>query len=183
MFIRLSPDDMNTKVLAFEFLLCRLLSWKAELMRVPINQVRLSKTQALKLLFLASSIRLKDGDDLLDVFDKFYAMQFGPVESDVYNAITDRSLSFVSFDGESQLYVDDRSAEIRNQQLQSRIVESVEQLRIANPKLVLEQATSLVCITHKWRCWKQAYLTAQQLERGSFYMSKKSIRESNSIFE
>lgn len=174
---------MNTKVLAFEFLLSRLLSWKSELVRVPINQVRFSKTQALKLLFLASSMKSKDGHDLLDVFDNFYAMQFGPVESDIYNAISNRSLSYISLDEDSLLYVNSLSVAECEEGLRLRIVESIDLLRSANPRIVLEQATSLVGITHKWRCWKQAYLTAQLLERGSYFMTTKSIRESNSIFE
>ncbi|MBQ4419395.1 MAG: hypothetical protein II870_07130, partial [Synergistaceae bacterium] len=38
-----------------------------------------------------------DGRDLLDIFDNFYAMQNGPVESDIYNAITSDQLTYYSF--------------------------------------------------------------------------------------
>lgn len=45
------------------------------------------KLTAMKLLFLAAAPKKDGGDDLLDIFDNFYAMPYGPVESDVYNYI------------------------------------------------------------------------------------------------
>ena len=50
------------------------------------------KLTAMKLLFLAAAPKKDGGDDLLDIFDNFYAMPYGPVESDVYNAIQEDKL-------------------------------------------------------------------------------------------
>ena len=50
------------------------------------------KLTAMKLLFLAAAPKEEGGDDLLDIFDNFYAMPYGPIEIDVYNAIQGNKL-------------------------------------------------------------------------------------------
>ena len=54
-----------------------------------------SKLKAMKLLFLAAAPKEDGGDDLLDIFDNFYAMPYGPVEIDIQKAMCeDRLPSF-----------------------------------------------------------------------------------------
>ena len=177
---------MGYKVLAFEYLVCCLLRWKAEILKFDLEEVSISKTQALKLLFLASAIPGKEGDDLLSVFNHFYAMQFGPVESDIYNAIMDKGFVVLQVNDSllSVCNLDERTfIDLDNSGVKSRIDIAVHQLQLRNNSLVLFQASRLVDITHKWWCWKDAYEKARLLDKGSFPMNETSIRESNKVFE
>ena len=78
------------KILLFEYLMCRLIEWYKEVVsnQQYINK-HFSRLTALKLLFFVSTIKdiENENKDLLDIFDKYYAMQYGPVEIDIYSAI------------------------------------------------------------------------------------------------
>ena len=56
-----------------------------------------SRLKALKLLFLVAAIQDDCQKDLLPIFDKFYAMQHGPVESDIYNAMVRDDFKYFRF--------------------------------------------------------------------------------------
>ena len=174
----------NKKVIAFEYLVKCLLKWKSEELKIPIYKAFLSKTQVLKLLFLTSAIQTSEGEDLLNVFNRFYAMQFGPVEGDIYAALAEKGFREIVVKDFS-LYLsepNDIDAIVDNYGLKKQIDTSVTLLRSANSKLIVLSATELVDITHKWWCWKKAFLNAQMFNKGSYLMTISSIRQSNKTF-
>lgn len=87
-------NNPDLKKQAFEYLLNGLLQWfsNGELYK---NSNSFSRVKVLKLLFFVAVIKDADGNDLLDIFDKFYAMPHGPVESDIYNYMSRDELDYI----------------------------------------------------------------------------------------
>lgn len=81
------------KIEAFDYMLHLFEEWRDN--HETIKGKPFPKLTAMKLLFLAAAPKKDGGDDLLDIFDNFYAMPYGPVESDVYNAF--RKTNFLRF--------------------------------------------------------------------------------------
>jgi len=127
-----------------------------------------SRTQLLKLLFFVSAIKV-NGQDLLDIFNSFYAMQFGPVESDVLNAMNSVGIDV------SHIQLDETTMK--------RIDASISELNSISPSLFKKSASELVEITHKWSCWKDSFAFAEFIGKGSAKMSVELIRQSNQVFE
>lgn len=78
------------KIEAFDYMLHLFEKWRDN--HETIKGKPFPKLTAMKLLFLAAAPKKDRGDDLLDIFDNFYAMPYGPVESDVYNAMCEDKL-------------------------------------------------------------------------------------------
>lgn len=67
------------KIEAFDYMLHLFEKWRdshEELKNEPFP-----KLTVMKLLFLAAAPKKDGGDDLLDIFDNFYAVPYGPVEN------------------------------------------------------------------------------------------------------
>lgn len=78
------------KIEAFDYMLHLFEEWRDN--HETIKGKPFPKLTAMKLLFLAAAPKEEGGDDLLDIFDNFYAVPYGPVEIDVYNAIQEDKL-------------------------------------------------------------------------------------------
>ena len=78
------------KIFAFDYMLSLFEQWYKEEGKETMNFQNCSKLSVLKLLFLAAVPKREDSRDLLDVFDNFHALPYGPVESDIYNAIQEK---------------------------------------------------------------------------------------------
>ena len=146
----------------------------------------------MKLLFLAAAPKKDRGDDLLDIFDNFYAMPYGPVEIDVYNAIQGNKLPSYTVNYRHIERKVDELYKPRNTtvwtgrehgDLYNRIRDSVNDLREKNEKLVLLNAFELVEITHRWSSWNLAMDFAEFMGQMSAKMSIDSIRDSSKIFD
>lgn len=142
-----------------------------------------SKLSLLKLLFLTAATTNKEGNDLLEVFDNFYALPYGPVESDVYDSIknnnlpnyilTERQLN----DKEQSDYIETLTPEDKN-----LIKSSVHTLRLKNENLITLSSFELVEITHKWESWDKAFKFAKFLGTNSYAMPKESIKNDRNKF-
>ena len=144
------------------------------------------KLTAMKLLFLAAAPKEEGGDDLLDIFDNFYAMPYGPVESDVYNAIQEDKLPSFSVKYRSiepREGAEPYNAKRYNGKLYHRVRNAVNDLKEKNEKLVLLNAFELVEITHRWYSWSRAMDFAEFMKQLSAKMSIDSIRDSSKIFD
>lgn len=140
----------------------------------------------MKLLFLAAAPKEDGGDDLLDIFDNFYAMPYGPVESDVYNAMREDKLPSFSVKYRSiepREGVEPYNAKRYNDKFYHRVRNAVNELRKENEKLVLLNAFELVEITHRWSSWNRAMNFAEFMEQLSAKMPTDSIRDSSKIFD
>ncbi|MEA4820938.1 MAG: DUF4065 domain-containing protein, partial [Erysipelotrichales bacterium] len=121
-------------------------------------------------------IKTNNHTDLLDLFDNFHALPYGPVESDIYNqiandkipnyTITDRGIIKKEFFKELSL-----SAE--NIQ---KLDNSLKMLRGKNDNLIVLPAFTLVDITHKWESWDKAFKYAKFIGSGSTKMNIEHIR-------
>lgn len=151
-----------------------------------------SKLKAMKLLFLAAAPKEDGGDDLLDIFDNFYAVPYGPVEIDVYNAIQEDKLPSYTVNYRNIERKVDELYEPRNTTVwtsrehgdfYNQIRNAVNDLKEKNEKLVLLNAFELVEITHRWSSWNRAMDFAEFMEQMSAKMSIDSIRDSSKIFD
>ena len=90
---------MSNKKLLFEYLVFRLDEWKKQLNNT--NKILLSKLRLQKILFLVCACdATNENRRLLDVFDNFYALPYGPVEMDIYEAMKeDGSFQNIHFTG------------------------------------------------------------------------------------
>lgn len=166
---------------AFEFLLTQLLQWAKETKPiVPIESF--TRLKALKLLFFVAVIRDDKNTDLLDIFDNFYAMPNGPVESDIYNCITSDSLDFYTFRDFSFHITTEYRESVLSNDIKQRIITSVECLKKQNYAVISYNAEKLVQLSHEWISWQNSIQIAHLLGRGSYPMNVKKIRNDQQIF-
>ena len=177
--------NVKQKILCFEYMIYSLLLWYKELSSDTNPISSFTRLKSLKLLFLVSAVdATQDNDGLLDIFDKFYAMQHGPVESDIYNAMVMSETSM--FDFKERITIiknpDDNIFAQIPAELRVRIDLSIKVLRDKNESIVLYNSFDLVEITHKWESWQIALDIAQILVKRSELMSVSSIRNDSKYF-
>ena len=178
----------DDKILLFEYLVYRLIEWYKDVVSDShyINK-HFSRLTALKLLFFVSTIKdTENGNkDLLDVFNKFYAMQYGPVEIDIYTAIVEGKTKLYTF-GVHELIVnsqDNTIFDLLNSQDKIRIDRAIMLLKNRNPNIISYPASILIDISHKWAAWQNAMSIASMLGRRCEDMPIKSIRENRQFYE
>ena len=171
----------DIKIYAFEYLLTLLLDWSKDLIPA-VPEYSYTRLKALKLLFFTAAVKNEHGGDLLDVFDNFYALPNGPVESDIYNCITADQLTYYTFKdfsfGLKQRY-DEKEL---NEELKSRIKLAVVALRAKNERIVSYKAEQLVDLSHIWMSWQKSISMAKALGKGSYRMSPSDIRSNPQFF-
>lgn len=173
--------DITTKTLAFEYWLTQMLIWGNELNpKVPFSSF--SRLKALKLLFFSASVKDEQGKDLLDIFDNFYALPYGPVESDIYNCITLDRLQYFSFKNFSLEKKQDYCDETLNDDMKQRIKYAIKMLRTNNQKIIKYNAEQLVSLSHIWFSWRNAIQIAHALGKESYKMDIGLIRTNIQYF-
>lgn len=148
---------------AFEYFVLKLIEWFQEVNEgVQIND--LSTLKVLKLLFFNSAIDSQKGeiDTLLDnPFNRFYAMPYGHVESDIYNSIRHNELPNLKIDNTSSRFVNTNvifpECEIKN-----KIDVSISKLKKENVDLINMTSFQLVELSHSWYSWKFYYSKAKK---------------------
>lgn len=167
------------KIYAFDYMLTLFEEWRKSFSTGNASKVS-SKLSVLKLLFLVAAPKKDGGEDLLNLFDNFHALPYGPVESDIYNAIQNNQLpSYI---------VGDRSISIKktNAPLPYNIEElecikkAVDELRCINNTLIKLNAFELVEITHKWDSWNNSIDFAYFIGASSYKMTTDAIRNDTS---
>lgn len=172
------------KIEAFDYMLHLFEEWRDNY--ETIKGKPFPKLTAMKLLFLAAAPKEEGGDDLLDIFDNFYAMPYGPVEIDVYNAIQEDKLPSFSVKYRSiepREGAEPYNAKRYNDKFYHRVRNALNDLKEKNEKLVLLNAFELVEITHRWSSWNRAMDFAEFMKQLSAKMSIDSIRDSSKIFD
>lgn len=178
----------TNKILLFEYLICCLIEWYKDTMSNNKNlNKHFSRLTALKLLFFVSTIKDTENEnkDLLDIFDNFCAMQYGPVEIDIYTAIVDEKTQLYKF-GVHELIVNSENNTIfdsLNPQDKNRIDRAIMLLKNRNTKIISYPASILIDISHKWEAWQSAISLASMLGRRCENMPTNSIRENRQFYE
>ncbi len=174
--------DISLKIECFEYFLYNIIKWYKKCYNG--HSLDITRLKALKLLFLTSAIKTEDGGDLLDIFNNFFAMQHGPVESDIYNAINGSQLVHYQFGGTKVSVINEENVVNGiSDDIRRRIDASLWALYGRNSQLIRLTSFQLVDITHKWSCWQKSMEVAKILGKGSYLMDIESIRNSNQIFE
>lgn len=136
----------------FEYFVICLYKWRKELVS---NDSAFTKLQLQKLLFLASSLNATmESHYMLDIFNKFYALRYGPVEMDVYDAMQSNSFTHINFVGNDCLLKNGISELSIAKEDQLIIDNAILNLRQKNEKYVLYSPFQLVDITHGWTVWQ-----------------------------
>lgn len=172
------------KIEAFDYMLQLIEEWRSDYFTSKNITVKpLSKLIVLKLLFLIAAPKKDKGPDLLDIFNNFHALPYGPVESDIYNAILNNKIP--------SYLIKDRSVEVKVKQVYNtqnplciKIKNAIDDLKGINPAIISLNSFELVEITHKWDSWNRSMKFAEFMGRSSAKMLTESIRsDSNKCFK
>lgn len=178
---------LETKIAIFEYAMYQLINWYKQSISQDIHSVETHFTRltALKLLFLLASVKdsANRNHDLLNSFNNFCAMQYGPVESDIYTAIVTNKTQNFKF-GNRQLSILISSPQFDNLEdcVKTEVDAAIAQLKQRNNMLISYHASRLVEITHKWDSWRNAMAIASWMGKGSEHMSTESIRNSTPFY-
>ena len=154
------------------------------IIRSNIDKCGLNKLKLLKLLFFVSVLKV-DGKYLLDdIFDNFYAMPYGPVESDVYDNISVLTNYIVGNRYISLRATADFTYPRKDHDpLYFRIDKCVNALHDKNKALFNMPTFDLVELTHKADSWRIVFAEAQRRGKYSLHMPKEIIKETTVYFE
>lgn len=175
----------ENKILLFEYAIHKLMEWHKEAVSESNIESHFTRLASLKLLFLLSATKdsQNGGRDLLGIFDNYCAMQYGPVEVDVYAAIVYKNTIFYDFGNYAIIKKATPNFSALSDQLKTQVDRGIAILKSYNPRLISLRASQLVNITHKWSAWRMAIGTAELLGRGGEKMSVESIRNSLPFYE
>ena len=174
---------LDKKLRSFEYLLYKFIGWFEKEKGITDNSHTLfladfTRLKVLKLLFLVSAVN--EDNDLLSIFDKFYAMRHGPVESEIYDAMVNEKFRFIQFKDRTTSFkqpFESWTFEDLSPQDKLLLDSAITSLSNKNSSIILYPAMTLVDITHKWISWQSAYMMAQMLNKGSQLMDVSLIRE------
>lgn len=175
---------MCSKVKYFEYILVKLVDWYSTMRPDDIELLSFTRLKVLKLLFFVSAVKQENQKDLLDIFNNFYAMQHGPVESDIYNEITS-NLIFFNFEGRNIKRTNiDINLELLSLSREDidLLDKSIAKLRNINQNIIIYSASKLVDLSHKWESWQTAIAIADILGKGSEKMDINLIRNDKQYF-
>lgn len=175
-------SDINQKNSYFEYIVYKLNDLKNEF-QIHDDSV-FTKLRLQKLLFLVSTINAtSDNKGLLDIFNNFYALPYGPVESDIYNSMNNGAFDNIKFNGNKcdLSKLNENTFNSLDNHYTDLVNASIEKLKAKGViKEYLEMPVfDLVNITHQWTVWQVAMSIAKMLNSGSESMSTDDIINSN----
>ena len=178
----------RNKIIQFEYAIHKLIEWYNQAVVNPEQTIynHFTRLTSLKLVFLMSAIKDPNNNnrDLLDIFNNYCAMQYGPVEVDIYSAIVYKQTQYFNFGNyELSIIKEADSFEGLTIQEKQQIERAIALLKSCNPQLISLRASQLVNITHKWDAWLSAMGTAEWYGKGSEKMTIESIRNSRPFYE
>lgn len=175
---------MTPKLKAFEYFVFKLTDWYKEAYGSDtIEGNDLSKLKIFKLHFFTTAITTSVSEDgLLGVFNKFYALPFGPVESDVYNDLGELryfqiSRSNLTLKGDIDIV--DISSTVDKQLIDT----AIDKIKTRYFNLIKASAFDLVDLSHKWSCWSIVFDFAKRNSNFSHQIPNELIKqESQKVF-
>ncbi len=165
----------SNKIDIFEYIIFKLCKWYED-ENNDFENNDLSLLKVFKLHFLVCAINSKNDPTLLDIFDNFHALPYGPVESDIYDSLTNLKYFELTRNCCSPMVDEEEmSFEFINSSIKESIDISIKILRIKDKKMILLPAGILVDYTHEWDSWKKAYRRGLKLGRFSYQMDQQDI--------
>lgn len=146
------------KNLLFEYLVFRLVEWGKNTEKKNETVPTFTKLRLQKILFLVCAWNVDNTNrKLLNVFNQFYALPYGPVEIDIYDAMkSNQSFRHISFNGNECIYSKLVSSMFTSISSVYRkwIDEAVDNFIRNDRKYLTMPVFDLVDITHRWTAWK-----------------------------
>lgn len=186
----MSISTEKIKIETFEYVLFELVNWFMNKKNISnyddFNQNNdLNKLKVIKLHFFVTAID-SNNNNLLEVFDKFFAMPYGHVESDIYNSLG--KLNFFTVDVKKLIINDlktfDEDCFINvEKEIKNQIKESIEKLKVTSPNIINYNALDLVELSHTWFSWKSMFSFAQSNNRNSEHIPSNIIKDEIKNFE
>lgn len=140
----------------FEYLVFKLDLWRQQ-EKKPLESF--TKLRLQKLLFLVSTVNSSsESHPLLEIFNKFYAMPYGPVEMDIYNAMLSNRFESIKFEGINCKLSYSHSSDFNSieENLRLAVDQSIDSLKSFDFDYISGPVYKLVEITHKWSAWQIA---------------------------
>lgn len=146
---------INIKIELFEYLVYLLEQWKIEINATE----KFTKLRLQKILFFAAAINATEKEHpLLDIFDRFFAMPYGPVELDIYESMKKNdTFKHLRFNGiECQTDFKNFDVSLINSKSRNDIDNALQALKGVGFDYLSAPVYTLVEITHKWSAWSIA---------------------------
>ena len=173
--------NIEEKKITFEYIIYKLNELKDEF-QIQDDSI-FTKLRLQKLLFLISTVNATSSDKgLLNIFNNFYALPYGPVEKDIYEFVENGDLENITFSGNkcdiSKL--NDSIFWCLSDKIKYLVTSSVDKLKEKGViKGYLEMPVfDLVNITQQWTVWTVCYSVAEMLNNGSEPMRTLDILDS-----
>lgn len=152
----------------------------------------LSILKALKLLFFISAVKANknDTDSLIDsVFNKFVAMPYGHVETDIYDEIKstiDGVFEYITITSEKTVLKSEADFQLLSKKLDSKYLSQIDQaiyyLKEHYGSLFSLKAFQLVELSHLWYSWRKNYNIALEKGQKSWPIEINDIKSESKIF-
>ena len=185
--VKNNNDRILYKIHCFEYFLNKITEKKAEITGTSYEEVleRYSRLISLKLLFLTSTVKVtRDYAGLLNIFDSFYAMEYGAVETDIFRAMVDDKMELFDFSDIITKLKKKNFGEIKISDDDARLIdESIDKLLEINPNILSEGAYELVQMTQKWASWKIAFRIVKFMGRRSGKMKEENIQNDIKVYK
>lgn len=183
--------DSSNKILYFDYFISGIILRQYKnsglnlqnIIRENIVYCGLNKLKLLKLLFFVSVLKVDNQYLLDDIFDNFYAMPYGPVESDIYDLLPNLPNYVVANNGLSlKEGADLNYSDKDNDVLYKRIDKCIDTLYDINPYLFQMPTFDLVELSHKADSWRIIFAEAQKRGKYSLRMPNNIIKETTVYF-
>lgn len=172
-----------SKNLLFEYLVFRLDEWKKKIESTGKSVPAFTKLRLQKILFLVCAWNTTNADrKLLNVFNSFYALPYGPVEMDIYEAMkSNRTFQYISFNGNKCVYSKlEKSLFEGDDSKGTKWIDEAINFFIQDRRRYLYMPVfDLVELTHRWSAWKISMDIAFFLGNKKEEMSVESICDSS----
>ena len=145
----------------------------------------LSKLKLAKLLFFISAASTMSGTPgLLAIFNDFYAMPYGHVESEIQDRIEQSVHYDISRNGLTiKAHYSDTENNILDQGFKNLVNEALQKLKGLNSALVLYDPFRLVELSHEWQSWKTVFSLAKRHGKFSMKIPNEMIINEPKIFK
>lgn len=176
---------IDVKKDCFEYSIDKFIQWYKEenLDNVDGWNADFTKLKLIKLNFFLSAVNAgKESDGLLDVFDNYFAMPYGHVESDLYDHISALNKYNVTNTGIS-VKLESYNYPHMTLPIQLKIDSSIESLKRENKDLIKYGAFKLVELSHQWYSWVNMYNLAKMRRVNSIRIPSELIKNESKLFE
>lgn len=172
---------MSQEINIFKHIVFELKEWYKEYHKINDEQFNsdndFSILKLIKLQFFVTAINSEETSLVLDKY-QFFAMPYGPVESQTYAAIKEnKNLENFNLDNFKTIYNIGSKLPTISEDLQMEIMNSITTMKANEPNLINADAGTLVDLSHKWSCWKKNYALARAKKTYSSRIPDEEIKK------